>query len=440
MKFLLYLYILSLPFEYLWYELFGSLTVWKPYRIIGIVLILYWLVSAVAKRTKVVIDVYDKLFIFIFSTGLALALFWMILGYGNLVWAINDLLLISFSFLIYLTVKNMHLSQKEIAQILYIFVFTCTINSIFMIYNFASSSYVYQARGFYRSAAQAGYVDGISLLILISICLFNLRKLLSLPGVFCTISILILSYALFLSGARGSIVGFSAGLTAITFLIFRIRYAWDIPIKRFVSIFALILILIMLCVANMGFLIEKEKSPTITRFEIENLKVAGGRPDIWRSAWNLTLDRYFIGVGLAQYRYYHTSYIKKLPNVLSDTVLEYDLVTHSDYVSLLVEFGIICLVIYLFILVSLFRKLFVAAERFGKQSFIYPAMLGIFVLLITCGVFRVSWLTPDYWLFLGLTTTAIKIHGIQTYTSRGNLSKFANDPEKPELQRKDKNA
>ena len=411
LKALLYLYVLVLPYEYLFWKVFDSLTVWKPHRIMGVTLILFWLVRTAFRKQKLSFDIFDKAFCFIFSYGALLALFWKIFGDANLRWAFDQMSLIGFSLMIYFVVKNMRLNSRDIATVLYILIFSCLINSIYMIYEFQTILNPYQMRGFGRNPTQAAYMIGAATLALVSIFLFRVKRIVSLPGIFSISGILFFFYAIFLTGSRGSILGVLVGFLSIAALLLGNRKrAFKVPLRRLTLLFGSISVILLIFFVIKGFSIDKDRYRVASRFEIENILLSG-RLDTWRSSLNVALDHYFMGVGIAQYRRYHLAYVSKLRNLHSSTVLEYQLVTHSDFLSLIAEYGIFSLAVYLFVVILLTKKLFFAAKTFSKESFIYPAFFSIFGFLITCGLFRVSFAISFSFLLWGLSISAIKLTG-----------------------------
>jgi len=405
---LTYLYVFFVPFEYLFFKLFESTTIFKPQRILGITLVLVWLIGMFQKQKKIVIDVYDKSLAFIFIFGLTITFLRSIWSEVNFAWALNESLLIFYSLFVYLAIKNMNLDEKQLIIILNIFLVACIINSFFMIIEFNWGGPIYRAQGISRSPAQAGYISAIAISILMSTILFRIKRIMSLPGVTCFGLILLLSYSLFISGSRGSVLGLIAAVMSNLYLILKHGYTKGTIFKSARFIVLIILLLVLVLLGTNRQVTNSKRYNVAKRYEIDRI-MRTGRLDTWRSAFNVATDSWFLGVGLAQYRHFHLDYISKLLNIHSPTVLYYSLVVHSDYLSLLTEYGIFCLIVYILVILSILRGLFSAAEKFSHKSYIYPTLLGVFVFLITHGIFRNSFNIASFFLFWAFAISAMKL-------------------------------
>lgn len=108
-----YLYSFLICFEYSYVEFFGFDSEYKPYRIIGIIIILLSLFD------KKKIDFYDKSFFSLFILGFVSASVTFITDGVTLEWTFNALTLISFSFFVSLAVKNTELNYNELERIVF---------------------------------------------------------------------------------------------------------------------------------------------------------------------------------------------------------------------------------------------------------------------------------------------------------------------------------
>ncbi|MFK7932910.1 MAG: hypothetical protein AB8G22_05330, partial [Saprospiraceae bacterium] len=79
--------------------------------------------------------------------------------------------------------------------------------------------------------------------------------------------------------------------------------------------------------------------------------------------------------------------------------------THSDYVTLLVVYGVVGLGLYLFYLFRVSRKiLFSLLSTSGKWRYFYQFNLLIISLIVIFGVAAENFLSPLYWLLMAMGT------------------------------------
>ena len=134
----------------------------------------------------------------------------------------------------------------------------------------------------------------------------------------------------------------------------------------------------------------------MNRFETENIQTGSGRLDILKGAFDLGLDTNFMGVGIQQYRFYHVKYLPLNPY---GTMADFDLGTHNHYIDLLVNFGFVSLLLYLFILISFFKTFFKV-----KQDNLKKNLLLSLIILIIASFSQEMFVFPLFWLMLACLT------------------------------------
>ena len=138
------------------------------------------------------------------------------------------------------------------------------------------------------------------------------------------------------------------------------------------------------------------------------------RVPIWKAALRVGSTNYFMGLGIGQFK---AKFPKIFRNEYHPTILKVVergafLSTHSDYISLLVVYGIIGLLLYLYYLLKLTiemaKRIQVAKNsneaQFFQLNFILLACIIIF------GIGAENFLSPLYWILLGLCSASLSVN------------------------------
>jgi O-antigen ligase len=133
-----------------------------------------------------------------------------------------------------------------------------------------------------------------------------------------------------------------------------------------------------------------------------------GRSDLWDTAWRISKDNPFRGVGLNNFRVIAPRYVQH-PGTLTSVKLiaEQPRVVHNTYLQAWTETGLVGLALFLAVLVGSLRTMALAARRFDEVDDRALATLSRSVLLACLGILVASFFLsngPDQrlWLLLGL--------------------------------------
>ena len=406
---LLQLYVFLLPFEMLWLELFGVDTILKPYRLVGLAIIGLKIVGTFNPRTRVRIDVFDRVFLAIFTWGLLAAVFWYVLsGSGNLSWATSDSILIFFAFAVYIVLKSETRQFATVEKLLDSFLLG-TLVSIVSYAGFFGSITADRFQAFYDNPNRLAVAVTACLVLIVARFLFGRVRRRGVDYLWHGGLFLFLSFVLFFTGSKGALLGFAFSLMAFAIpLMVRSKQTGSLNLGRVVAILPVVVAAGLVISAAFT---EYEDSTAVQRYQIGSGRTsnsAGSRLDIWESAWNVAQDHYFLGVGTAQYRFYHRDYVSRLDNLRSPKIAEADLGTHSDYLNLLTSFGIVCTALYAWMLLLIYRGLTFGLGRLKERDF-YPmaAYLPVLVFLVVNAATHIMMGSPDYWFFMALITGAV---------------------------------
>lgn len=402
-RLLLAVYVFLIPFENLWGVLFGSDTVLKPYRLVGLALVVVHVFENLSLRRRFRLDTFDKAFIAIFVIGQAMAMTWYVVdGSSNMRRAISDGTLSLFAFLVYLVIKRVAHDAPAMGKLLRAFV-AGTVLSIVIAY-LTGVTAAGRFSGFYANPNSLAVSVVASLFVIIAWALFGRRRggmTYLLQGAL----VLLLLITLLFTGSRGAIIGAVVSLPLFGFSLAARSGARRTPVLRVAALFPIVLIAGM--VLSTTYEQHEADSTALRRYDMENASRGSGRLDIWRAAWLVAGDHYYLGVGTNQYPLYHRKYIRKLGVLYTPTMAEHDVVTHSDYVDLLTSFGIVSLLIYLWMLVRIYlllRRRLVVYE--DPVAFAPHLLFPLFVFIMIVESFANFFVSPQYFFFMALITAA----------------------------------
>jgi O-antigen ligase len=404
---LLILWAFSIPFEDLWKTLFTIRTVFKPYRIIGIFIIVGYLLSFLRTKSRFRFDGIDKGFLFIQLSGLGLAFFWnLVADAGRLDDAISEWSLVFFGFAVCVVIKNVINDPRKCRGMYLGFVFG-TAASI-LLTSFLGQRYQgARMLGMFENPNSLGFALAVCVLILIGEAIDASRRRLVSLALWIPMSAT-LALVLVYTGSRASLLGFGLGFITLLTLVFA-RQGGRGATRQFLFVFVPV-------VALSSFLVVTSFEEGGTRtvalqqyFRERGLRKNGGRWDITRAAWDVALDHYLIGIGIGQYPTYHIRYVQGLDNIDDRNAASRELGIHDDYVNLLTNYGWPSLLVYLGMIIYLFRTLLRAGAN------VIVGRVHCFALPLTCLIFVASvqvthpfLLSPEYYLLIALICIAAR--------------------------------
>ena len=378
---LLCLFALFLPLEQLLFYSFGIDTVLKPYRVF-ILLAFFLMVFSKNSIIKNKTSSDLKLLFFIFIYGLFIGLFNIGFDNGKIDFLINGsihFIIGLITFKVFSTIQDRKLLQK----IAIYFLIGILISSFFGLYSTFFEFSQLRLRGFFNNPNHLAIAINLISPFIIYNYITGIRKKTML------IMFVFFSVIVFLTASR---TGVFLQILNMLFLIFLNKTK---ILNLFLFSFIAALAYLWIVVPSL-----KINNSIIDRFSTENVNDAGGRIDILKSALNLGVDSYFSGVGIQQYRFYHSTYAK-LSNM--QTVLDHELGTHNHFLDLLVNFGLIPFIFFIIILFKIVRNIRKIHEKNLRKSF----YMFFLVFLFACSS-QEMFMWPLFWTILSLLTVFIK--------------------------------
>ena len=375
--------------------------IFKPYRVVGIILTLLLFVTIILSKNKLRFDKFDKGLLFIYVYGFMAGLIHYAFGYGNLYSLINNALLIFQTYFIFVAIKNLYITHQTMQNILSVFVAAVFINTLYF-QLFVTPDALTRESGFFKNPNQAALAVVIAVFILIYQIINDINFKRSFIISLKIAVIIFFFFSIFNTGARGAVLGLFAG--SLIFFYFNLKTTR----YRFFHMF------IAVTITLSGFYfynknIEAASAYSVMgRYQGKQMQEASGRLDIWRGASLLAIDHYFLGVGIAQYGSYHHEYLKKLSYLFTPELLSKSpRGTHSDYIALFAEYGLHNLIFFLIIIYWTLRGLAQLVKIYDINNKIYVFFVATIVCLVVNGIFATSLKSPIYWLFFALATYII---------------------------------
>lgn len=389
-----------IPFEHILEVFFGIKTVFKPYRIASILVIVVYLIKILSKGLNRNIQYRDDfLFYMIFIYGGIISLVQMTQGMFSMRLFNNDTFQIGLYLLTYFIIKNIPLSLDKWIQL-----FWCLTWGIIL-----NSAYLFNAFFFYGDySRQGGLMNNpnyVALSIVVGIAFLVYRISVNerwLPKLFYTGLLLFLLFVFPVTGSRTGLLI----LAVISLLVF-----------FFASLRSKILTIIAIIGLTFFFMSQNlERFNVGASFVLTNrvsnkVGVEDVRVPIWKGALRAGEEVYFTGIGIGQFK-------AKFPQLFQreyhKTILECVnrgayLSTHSDYVTLLVVYGIPSLLLYLFFLANITQKLLwkirLAAHKISARF--YQFNLMVLAAIVIFGIGSENFLSPLYWIMLAFCTVSL---------------------------------
>jgi hypothetical protein len=392
---------LFIPFEHILDVFFGIDTILKPYRTASILVIGTYLIKVFFKGGGQINYRDDFPFYLIFIYGLLISLIQMTQGRFSMRYFNNDTFQISLYLLTYFIMKNMSLTPAK-----WIRLFWCLTWGIIL-----NSGYLFNAFFFHGDySRQGGFMNNpnyVALSIVVAIAFIVYRISVNeqwRKKLFYAVLAVFLLYVFPVTGSRTGLF-ILAVLSSLIFIFASLR-------SKIVTLVA---------IAGMSFIFLSQNmdkfnvgaSFVLTNRVINKQGVEDVRVPLWKGAMKAGNDVFFMGIGIGQFK---NKFTKLFQTEYHKTILECVnrgayLSTHSDYVTLLVVYGMPSLLFYLFFLGNITRKLMweiqfaatKAAARFYQFSLMILAALVIF------GIGSENFLSPIYWALLAFATVSLTI-------------------------------
>jgi O-antigen ligase len=392
---LLCIYAFLIPLEQILEVLFSIETIFKPYRIAALLLIGIMSLRTLRRTSKngnLGEDIYLYL---IFAYGIVITLYRMMSTRFGLGHFYNDTFQMGLYLAVFIIIRHVNLTRQQIATIYKWLIAAILINALYIFNKF------YFLRDFER---HAGFMDNpnylaFGLVIGITFTLLMIKPRGLLQYGLTLASLLIMSYIFMVAGSRTALVVLAMNIVLM------IAFS---SLKQKINLVLLSLLMIFL----VGFRVIKGleiNQPLILLNRVQNASIEEDpRIPAWRGVIRASIQTNFIGLGIGQfkarfYEFYHGENTPLIRRVLSRG---YFLSPHSDYLALLVTYGVIGLVFYLIFLTNSFRRIISqlrrAVDKSQKNYFQFSLITLMSIVLF--GIAAENFNSALYWIILSLCT------------------------------------
>lgn len=390
-----------IPFEHVLEVFFNITTVFKPYRVVSILVIFMYGVKMLYKGFPQINYRDDFPLYLIFVYGLIISLVQMIWSNFSMKLFNNDTFQISLYLMTYFIIKNITLDSAKWLRIFWCLTIGILLNSYYLF-----DAFFFQ--GDY--SRQGGFMDNpnyvsLSIVVVFSFLVYRISVHQEwLPKFFYGSLGLFLLFVFPVTGSRTGLVI----LLVILSLLF-----------IFASFRSKVLVLATATILSFFFFNQNISSFSVgasfvlTDRVIKKQGIQDVRIPIWRGAIRGGHEVYFMGLGIGQFK---AKFPKLFQTEYHKTILEFVnrgtyMSTHSDYVTLLVVYGLPALLLYLFFLFQVTRKLLwrIRFSLSKEEVRFYQFNLIILTGLVIFGIGAENFLSPIYWILLVLCTASLSI-------------------------------
>jgi O-antigen ligase len=373
---LIYLFAFFMPLEQIVYQFTGIENELKPYRVFILLAVIIHVFQFVTSKKKFLLE--TKILLSILTYGFLIGFINIGVKEGNMSYLVNGSTHFFIGLLIFFIITS--IKNKNVLNLLIkYFIAGLIVSCIYGFYSFAFSVSNLRFSGFFKNPNHLAFaINFITPVLFYQLIIKKNVKIASFL-------LLFFSLVVVLTGSRTGlllqIINLFLFVLFIRLNIFKLSLIFLGGILTYFYIFQSILI---------------QNNHFMNRFETENIQTGSGRLDILKGAFDLGLDTNFMGVGIQQYRFYHVKYLPLNPY---GTMADFDLGTHNHYIDLLVNFGFVSLLLYLFILISFFKTFFKV-----KQDNLKKNLLLSLIILIIASFSQEMFVFPLFWLMLACLT------------------------------------
>jgi O-antigen ligase len=403
-KRLLCWYAFFIPLEQILDVLFKIDTIFKPYRIFAILIILLFFIRAKIKWTRNREFQQDIFLYLIFIYGILVSFFRMITTPFNTGLFYNDIFQFGLYIGIFVVIRHINFTRPELHRVIKFLALGVIVNALFVF-----NSFVFLRE--YRR--DGGFMDNpnylaLSLLVIIIYLILQIPTLKSLTVKLLTLGlILFLGYVFTLAGSRTALAVLGICLILILF------YS---PLRD-KSVLLMIGLTLTIIISIGGLSTVENSGPMFLVNRIQKESSSDNRIPIWKGVIKGAETANFLGLGIGQFKARFREFYKEENNDLVKRILskDYFLVTHSDYLLLIAVYGAFGLVSYLVFLYLSLREIHWKFKRSInielKQHYQFSFL--IFIALALFGLTHENFTSALFWILVCITT---RIHFNQEET------------------------
>lgn len=409
---LLCLYALLIPFELALEILLGIKTIFKPYRMVCLVLIgLFGIKQITASKYYPSPDFKNDLLLYgLLGYGFFASFISMIVAEFSLSKFYNEVFQTGLYVSIFIIIKSTPLSEKKLRRLIHYLMAGICLNAAYVVYNYHWLRNLGRQSGFFDNP---NYL-ALSIIIAIAGILLFLRELPRRSKFLSLVSLPILVSAFSIAGSRAGLFVIAAILLLV--MVFQTRLTKILIAGSFVIFTTYVLS------TNQQFRTGLVSSESVLASRLTDRDLADDpRFPIWRGVIRASQQTYFIGLGLGQFEARFPEFYREENNLLIYEVLNYGyhLSPHSDYMAVLITYGIIGLLLFLIYyflsLLRLFKRLLTSK---GNTAYtLYQIQLVGLITVVLFGLAAENFVSGLFWIILTLSTKSFEEEEVRVEAS-----------------------
>jgi len=385
-------YAFFIPLEQILDVWFGIDTVLKPYRVFALLIIGIFAIKLRFRATGNPQLKYDLFLYGIFAYGLIITGIRMVTSKFHLGYLFNDTFQLGLYLAVFVIMRHINLSMARVWTIIKFLSVGIVLNAMRFFYEFHILQTYTRTGGFMDNPNYLALSLAVLLLLIITQRVeFNTLKLKALWWFL----LLFCGYVLILAGSATSLVVLAGCLV----------FLWTLyPLRQKIRLAALLLGL-GLALGGGGWAFLQTQAPLLLAKRVQNKRnKEDNRMPLWKGVIRASQDSYFTGLGVGQFKGNFYRYYPEENNDLIRRIVQrnYFLSPHSDYLALLVVYGIVGLLCYLaFVFLSgraLLRNLRTALAPEHKRY--YQFALMSLVALVLFGIGHENLNSALFWILL----------------------------------------
>lgn len=391
-------FLFLLPFEHILEVFFDIETVFKPYRICTILVVIFYGLKVIHNGFGKVYFLQDLPLYLIFGYGIFISLIRMTQGELSMRLFNNDLFQIGLYLMTYFVLKNVGLDRQKWVRLFWCLTWGIFLNS-FYIFNAFFFQHIYKRHeGFMNNP------NYVALSIVVAVVFILYRTSVTQNWLRKAFYGMIVLFLLFVFPVTGSRTGLA--MMAVMFLMLFVFATWR---TKFLSLLAAGMIGSFFISQNVENFNVGASFILTTRVQnkigVEDVRVA-----IWKGALRAADEANYLGMGIGQFKANFSSIFQR---EYHKTILEFvnrgsHMSAHSDFMTLLVVYGFVGLLLYLYFLFSISKKLlsriYLSQKKEDRRFFQFNLLM--IISLVIFGIGSENFLSPIYWAILGLATLA----------------------------------
>ena len=394
---LLCLYAFLVPFELILEILFQLDTIFKPYRVVCLVLIALYGFRVVREGgVRLSKDFKEDGYLYlIFLYGILVSLYNMIVAEFSMGKFFNEVFQTGLYLSIFIIVKGLPMTREQLQKLQQYLFWGLVANGVYVFLN---------RYFFFALSRQSGFFDNpnylsLGLLYALSYIAVNLERVKVYTKALYLVLIPICGMSFLIAGSRtGAVV-----MAAIVVLIL-----------SFQSLRSILISLVFLAVISPLFFLAYDgsvsgRTNTILEERLQD-RVIGDDPrfPIWEGVIRASQETHFVGLGLGQFEARFPEFYREENNLLIYEILSYGyhLSPHSDYMAVLITYGLLGLILFLLFFFLSIRKVLRHLWKSSDRSLYRLQLLGV-VTLVIFGIAAENFVSGLYWMILTLSTKSI---------------------------------